>query len=138
MREGAPNVRRTLLNSRQEEAGSFKSLDEYKTARGISWLYNNSGKSAKEVIAEYAAEQSCTEETSAEYLTIARQNRNRVPFYSTMQDEDGEETGENVNRDDNWNYADILWNGIQAEKVQIAFERLNYRVPKETIIVFEW
>ena len=41
---------------RQEEAGSFKSLDEYKAARGIAWLYNNSGKSAKEVIAEYAAD----------------------------------------------------------------------------------
>ena len=36
---------------RQEEAGSFKSLDEYKAARGIAWLYNNSGKGAKEVIA---------------------------------------------------------------------------------------
>ena len=32
---------------RQEETGSFKSLDEYKAARGIAWLYNNSGKSAK-------------------------------------------------------------------------------------------
>ena len=35
---------------RQEEAGSFKSLDEYKAARGIAWLYNNSGKSAKELL----------------------------------------------------------------------------------------
>ena len=112
---------------RQEEAGSFKSLDEYKAARGIAWLYNNSGKSAKEVIAEYAAEQNCTEETAAEYLTLARQNRNRVPFYSTMQDEDSEETGEDVTRDDSWNYADILWNGIQAGKVQDAFAKLDYR-----------
>ena len=52
--------------------------DEYKAARGVAWLYNNSGKSAKEVIAEYAAEQNCTEETAAEYLTLARQNRSRV------------------------------------------------------------
>ena len=29
--------------------------------------------------------------------------------------------------DDTWNYTDILWNGIQAEKVQRAFEKLNYR-----------
>ena len=29
--------------------------------------------------------------------------------------------------DDSWNYTDILWNGIQAEKVQRAFEKLNYR-----------
>lgn len=110
---------------RQEEAGSFKSLDEYKAARGIAWLYNNSGKSAKEVIAEYAAEQNCTEETAAEYLTIARQNRSRVPFYATMQDEDSEETGEDVTRDDSWNYADILWNGIRADAVQAAFDKLS-------------
>ena len=112
---------------RQEEAGSFKSLDEYKAARGIAWLYNNSGKSAKEVIAEYAAEQNCTEETAAEYLTLARQNRRRVPFCSTMQDEDSEETGEDVTCDDNWNYADILWNGIRAKEVQAAFDKLSYK-----------
>ena len=110
---------------RQEEAGSFKSLDEYKAARGIAWLYNNSGKSTKEVIAEYAAEQNCTEETAAEYLTLARQNRSRVPFYATMQDEDSEETGEDVTRDDSWNYADILWNGIRADVVQAAFDKLS-------------
>lgn len=111
---------------RQEEAGSFKSLDEYKAARGIVWLYNNSGKTTKEVIAQYAVEQNCTEETAAEYLTLARQNRSRVPFYCTMQDEDGEETGEDVTRDDNWNYADILWNGIRADAVQAAFDKLDY------------
>ena len=111
---------------RQEEAGSFKSLDEYKAARGIAWLYNNSGKSEKEVIAEYAAEQNCSEETAAEYLTLARQNRSRVPFYCTMQDEDGEETGEDVTCDDSWNYADMLWNGIRADAVRAAFDKLDY------------
>ena len=110
---------------RQEEAGSFKSLDEYKAARGIAWLYNNSGKSTKEVIAEYAAEQNCSEETAAGYLTLARQNRSRVPFYSAMQEEDSEETGEDVTRDDSWNYADILWNGIRADAVQAAFDKLS-------------
>ncbi|MBO5273388.1 MAG: hypothetical protein J6I45_02110, partial [Clostridia bacterium] len=110
---------------RQEEAGSFKSLDEYKAVRGIAWLYNNSGKSAKKVIAEYAAEQNCTEETAAEYLTLARQNRSRVPFYSTMQDEDSEETGEDVTCDDSWNYADILWNGVRADAVQAAFDKFS-------------
>ena len=46
---------------------------------------------------------------------------------SHVTDEDGEETGEDVALDDTWNYTDILWNGIQAEKVQRAFEKLNYR-----------
>lgn len=57
---------------RQEEAGSFQSLDEYKAARGIAWLYNNSGKSTKDVIAEYANHQNCTEMTAAEYLALAQ------------------------------------------------------------------
>ena len=59
------------------------------------------------------------------YLKVVRGIRNQQPFYVT--DEDGEETGEDVALDDTWNYADILWNGIQAEKVQRAFEKLNYR-----------
>lgn len=60
------------------------------------------------VITQYAAEQNCTEETAAEYLTLSRQKRNRAPFYYTTQDENGKETGEDVARDDSWNYADIL------------------------------
>ena len=51
----------------------------------------------------------------------------RQPFYQTVQDEDSEETGEDVSRDDHWDYAEILWNGIQAEAVREAFEKLNYR-----------
>ena len=38
-----------------------------------------------------------------------------------------QDTPDAVALDDTWNYADILWNGIQAEKVQRAFEKLNYR-----------
>ncbi len=60
-----------------------------------------------------------------EYLKVVRGIRNQQPFYVT--DEDGEETGEDVALDDTWNYTDILWNGIQAENVQRAFEKLNYR-----------
>lgn len=63
----------------------------------------------------------------AEYLTLARQNHCRVPFYATIQDEDSEETGEDVTRDDSWNYADILWNGIRADAVQAAFDRLSFK-----------
>ena len=44
-----------------------------------------------------------------------------------VQDEDSEETGEDVSRDDHWDYAEILWNGIQAKAVREAFEKLNYR-----------
>ena len=32
-----------------------------------------------------------------------------------------------MTRDDSWNYAEILWNGIQAKAVTVAFEQLSYK-----------
>ena len=32
-----------------------------------------------------------------------------------------------MTRDDSWNYADTLWNGIQAKAVAAAFEQLSYK-----------
>ena len=117
-----------LLTCRmQEEVGSFENVDEYKAVRGIAWLYNQSGQSAQAAIQKYAQKHSCSSETAAKFLALAKQNRSRVPFYQTVQDEDSEETGEDVSRDDHWDYAEILWNGIQAEAVREAFEKLNYR-----------
>ena len=117
-----------LLTCRmQEEAGSFENVDEYKAVRGIAWLYNQSGQSEQAAIQKYAQKNGCTEETAAKFLALAKQNRSRVPFYQTVQDEDSEETGEDVSRDDHWDYAEILWNGIQAKAVREAFEKLNYR-----------
>ena len=117
-----------LLTCRmQEEAGSFENVDEYKAVRGIAWLYNQSGQSEQAAIQKYAQKNGCTEETAAKFLALAKQNRSRVPFYQTIQDEDSEETGEDVSRDDHWDYTEILWDGIQAKAVREAFEKLNYR-----------
>ena len=110
-----------------EESGSFASLDEYKRVRGIAWLYNETGKSKGEVVSEYAKKEGCSEETAEQYLTVAQFNRSQVPLYVTAQDEDSEETGEDVTRDDSWDYMAILWNGAQAIAVQTAFEKLTYR-----------
>ncbi len=117
-----------LLTCRmQEEAGSFENVDEYKAVRGIAWLYNQSGQSEQVAITEYAQKHGRSEKTAAKFLSLAKQNRSRVLFYQTVQDEDGAETGEDVSQDDQWDYAEILWNGIQAEAVQEAFEKLDYR-----------
>lgn len=110
-----------------EESGSFASLDEYKRVRGIAWLYNETGKSKGEVVSEYAKKEGCSEETAEQYLTVARLNRSQVSLYVTAQDEDSEETGEDVTRDDSWDYVSILWNDIRAETVWTAFEKLTYR-----------
>ena len=111
------------------EAGSFASLAKYRRVRPIGAIYNNSGKSRAEVVSEFAAQSGYKDENGSadELLTIAQRNRSIVSLYRTEQDEDGEETGEDVTHDDSWNYADILWNGIQAKAVAAAFEQLSYK-----------
>ena len=106
---------------------SFSSLDEYNRVRGIAWLYNESGKSKGEVVSEYAPKEGCSAETAERYLAAACLNRSQVPLYVTAQDEDAEESGEDVTRDDSWDYTAILWNGARAAAVQAAFEKLTYR-----------
>ena len=111
------------------EAGSFASLAEYRRVRQIGAIYNNSGKRRAEVVSAFAAQSGYKDDSVSadELLTIAQRNRSIVSLYRTEQDEDGEETGEDVTRDDSWNYAEILWNGIQAKAVTAAFEQLSYK-----------
>ena len=104
-----------------EEKWSVSSLSNYKMVRSMAWLCHNT----KDAVSEFSKKYNCDLALAEEYLKVVRGIRNQQPFYVT--DEDGEETGEDVALDDTWNYTDILWNGIQAEKVQRAFEKLNYR-----------
>lgn len=123
-----PFITDALLSCRMlEESWSVDSLDQYKKIRGIAWKYRTSGENTKKTISEYAAEKNCKQETAAEYLNTAKGIRSRQSFYVSRQDEDSEETGEDVSRDDYWDYAEILWNGIKAEAIQKAFDALDYR-----------
>lgn len=115
-------IRDAMLRFRMgEEKWSVSSLTNYKMVRSMAWLCQNT----KDAVSEFAKKYNCDLALAEEYLKVVRGNRNQQPFYVT--DENGEETGEDVALDDTWNYTDILWNGIQAEKVQRAFEKLNYR-----------
>ena len=117
-----PFIRDAMLRFRMgEEKWSVSSLTNYKMVRSMAWLYHNT----KDAISEFSKKYNCDLALAEEYLKVVRGIRNQQPSYVT--DEDGEETGEDVALDDTWNYTDILWNGIQAEKVQRAFEKLNYR-----------
>ena len=117
-----PFIRDAMLRFRMsEEKWSVSSLTNYKMVRSMAWLYHNT----KDAVSEFAKKYNCVLALAEEYLKVVRGIRNQQPFYVT--DEDGEETGEDVALDDSWNYTDILWNGIQAEKVQRAFEKLNFR-----------
>ena len=117
-----------MLNAGQDTSALFpmakeaaSSLTNYKMVRSMAWLYHNT----KDAVNEFSKKYNCDLALAENYLKVVRGIRNQQPFYVT--DEDGEETGEDVALDDSWNYTDILWNGIQAEKVQRAFEKLNYR-----------
>lgn len=123
-----PFITDALLSCRMlEESWSVDSLDQYKKIRGIAWKYRTSGENTKKTISEYAAEKNCKQETAAEYLNAAKGIRSRQSFYVSRQDEDSEETGEDVSRDDYWDYAEILWNGIKAKAIQKAFDAFDYR-----------
>lgn len=123
-----PFITDALLSCRMlEESWSVDSLDQYKKIRGIAWKYRTSGENTKKTISEYAVEKNCKQETAAEYLNATKGIRSRQSFYVSRQDEDSEETGEDVSRDDYWDYAEILWNGIKAEAIQKAFDALDYR-----------
>ena len=117
-----PFIRDAMLRFRMgEEKWSVSSLTNYKMVRSMAWLYHNT----KDAVNEFSKKYNCDLALAEDYLKVVRGIRNQQPFYVT--DENGEETGEDVALDDSWNYTDILWNGIQAEKVQRAFEKLNYR-----------
>ena len=119
-----PFIRDAMLRFRMgEEQWSVSSLTSYKMLRTMAWLYHNT----KDAVGDFAKKYDCDLALAEEYLKVVRGIRNQQPFFVTEQDEDGEETGEDVTRDYSWNYADILWDGIQAEKVRKAFEKLNYR-----------
>lgn len=123
-----PFITDALLSCRMlEESWSVDSLDQYKKIRGIAWKYRTSGENTKKTISEYAAKKNCKQETAAEYLNAAKGIRSRQSFYVSRQDEDSEENGEDVSRDDYWDYAEILWNVIKAEAIQKAFDALDYR-----------
>lgn len=111
---------------RNEEGWSTTSLDSYKRLRSIAWIYHNS-EGESEAVQKYAAEKGCSIETARQHLKEAHALRRRVPYYVTMQEEDGEETGEEVGRDDFWNYASLIHGQIQASAIWKAFQKLNYK-----------
>ena len=80
----------------------------------------------KETIRLFAAQDGCSEKTAAEKLAAAwRQRNRRVPVQINEEGECQEQNDELI--PDHWDYAGILWAGMEAEKVDSAFEKLSYR-----------
>ena len=120
----------TLLRFRmQEEFYSFDSLKEYKDARRIMQLFSECQGNTEETIRLFAAQTGYSEKTAAEKLAAAWRQRKRWQL-PKRQDENDEKEDWGQDEDlipDHWDYADILWAGMEAENVDKAFRRLSYR-----------
>ena len=121
------NITDVLLRFRMsEEYYSFDSLQEYKDARQIMQLYADCSGNAEETIRLFALQNDCSEKTAAEKLAAAfRQRNRRVPVQLNDEGESKEQEDELI--PDHWDYADILWAGMEAKAVDKAFDKLSYR-----------
>ena len=114
-----------LRNRITEENYSFASLYDYKSARRIMLIYNDCKGNTKAAIRIYAKKYGCTEETAAEKLKAAWEQRNRL--LPEINEEDDEEEPYEELLPDEWNYVSILDDGIEAEKIDKAFRSLSFR-----------
>ena len=134
------DIGNAILNCRRyEESGSFKNLDEYKTVRGIAWLYNKARDSRKKTIAAFMEKTGYTKKTAEDYLTAARKNRGNVSIYETIlrerdkefsEDFDAditEDDGEDLSRDAGGVYNAMLWDSSWGSAVRRAHRRLDHR-----------
>ena len=108
-----------------EETYSFDSLNEYKVARRIMQIYSDCGN-VEETIRSFMEQTGCTEKIAAEKLTAAWQQRNRLLPTKINDEGEGWELDDELYRD-SWDYDDILWSGMAAEKMNKAFHMLSYK-----------
>ena len=108
------DVINTLLRARMlEEAGSFSNLDEYKSARRMGALMY--GTEQREAVDEFIKKRGCLEATARRFLKIAQ-----LMLSTTSLENDAEASY-------SWDYVDVLWDGVRAEKVREAFAKLSFR-----------
>ena len=108
------DVINALLRMRMlEEAGSFSNLDEYKAARRMGALMYGSTQS--EAVDEFIKKRGCSEATARRFLKIAQLMLSASPLENASE------------ASYSWDYVDVLWDSVRAEKVREAFAKLNFR-----------
>ena len=124
-------IENALIEHRmREEGGSFKSVDEYKAIRKAGWLYRETQDDTEKAIGEIRTSEQCEDKTAREYLYTAVKNRSRDDFYlRDLKDADGNpiDHDPDVSYDHSWDYVAILSDGIEAARMQRAFDKLSYR-----------
>ena len=113
------DVMNALLRMRMlEESGSFSNLDEYKAARRMGALMY--GSSQREAVVEFIKKRGCSKATAMRFLKIAQLMLSTSPLEN------------DALASYSWDYVDVLWDGVRAEKVREAFAKLSFR--EQTIL----
>lgn len=108
------DVMNALLRARMlEEAGSFSNLDEYKAARRMGALMY--GTEQREAVDEFIKKRGCSKATAIRFLKIAQLMLSTSPLENASE------------ASYSWDYVDVLWDGVRAEKVREAFAKLSFR-----------
>lgn len=108
------DVMNALLRARMlEEAGSFSNLDEYKAARRMGALMY--GAEQREAVEEFIKKRGCLEATARRFLKIAQHMLSTSPLENASE------------ASYSWDYVDVLWDSVRAEKVREAFAKLSFR-----------
>lgn len=108
------DVINALLRMRMlEEAGSFSNLDEYKAARRMGALMYGAGQ--RKAVDEFIKKRGCLEATARRFLKIAQLMLSTSPLENASE------------ASYSWDYVDVLWDGVRAEKVREAFAKLSFR-----------
>lgn len=109
----------------REEAYSFDLLNEYKVARRIMQIYSDCG-SIDETIRIFTEQTGYTEKAAFKKLAAAWQQHNRLLPAEINDEGEGWEQEDEL-YPDSWDYDDILWSGMAAEKMDKAFHMLSYQ-----------
>ena len=73
------------------------------------------GSTQREAVEEFIKKRGCSEATARRFLKIAQ-----VMLSTTSLENDAEASY-------SWDYVDVLWDGVRAEKVRKAFAKLSFR-----------
>lgn len=104
------------------ESWSLPSVSTYKKIRTAAWMQNNLENALEAFMKKYQ----CSEETADRYFREAKCLHSRKSLYIT--DEEGDDGGdvmEEVADEEDSDMLEIFWNGIHANAVRTAFDRLT-------------
>lgn len=73
------------------------------------------GSTQSEAVDEFIKKRGCSEATARRFLKIAQLMLSASPLENASE------------ASYSWDYADVLWDGVRAEKVREAFAKLSYR-----------